>query len=169
MKNNSVRQLAVGAIVAALYVVLTYLSSFFGLASGVIQLRLAEALSVLPLFFPGAVMGLPVGCLLANALTGCMPLDVVFGTLATGLGAVGCRLIAQSKLSTRAKILLAPLPNIFMNTLIVPFILVWVYQVSDALPFLFLTVGIGEILSSGVLGYAFITHFDQKFLSKMMK
>lgn len=169
MKKNSVRQLTIGAIVAALYVALTYLSNLFGLASGVIQLRLAEALSVLPLFFPGAVMGLPVGCFLANTLTGCMPLDVVFGTLATGLGAVGCRLIAQSKLNNKTKILLAPLPNIFFNTLIVPFILVWVYQVEDTLPFLFLTVGIGEILSSGVLGYALITRFDNKILKKMMK
>lgn len=169
MKNNSVRQLTVGAIVAALYVALTHLSNFFGLASGVIQIRLAEALSVLPLFFPGAVMGLPVGCLLANITTGCLPLDVVFGTLATGLGAAGCRLIAKSKLTTKTKIWLAPLPNIFFNTLIVPFVLIWVYEVEEVLPFLFLTVGVGEILSAGVLGYALITRFDKKLLKKFVQ
>ena len=169
MKNNSVRHLTTGAIVAALYVALTHLSNLFGLASGVIQLRLAEVLSVLPLFFPGAVMGLTVGCLLANITTACLPFDVVFGTLATALGAVGCRWIAKSNLATKTKIWLAPLPNIFFNTLIVPFVLIWVYHVKDALPFLFLTVGVGEILSSGLLGYAFITGLDKKFLKKMMK
>lgn len=169
MKNNSVKHLTVGAIIAALYVVLTYVSSFFGLASGVIQLRLAEALSVLPLFLPGAAMGLTVGCLLANILTACLPLDVVFGTLATALGAVCCRLIGKSKLRLKAKVWLAPVPNIVFNTLIVPFVLVWVYQVEEVLPFLFLTVGVGEILSSGVLGYGLITLFDKRFLKRILK
>ena len=169
MKRNSVRHLTMGALVAALYIVLAYISHFFGLASGVIQLRLAEALCVLPLFFPGAAMGLTVGCFLANIVLQCLPLDVVFGTLATALGAVTCRLIAQSKLNDKIKAYLAPIPNIFFNTLIVPFILIWVYEVEDTLPFLFLTVGVGEILSSGVLGYALITLYKERFAKRFSR
>ena len=169
MKKNPVRHLTMGAIVAALYVVLTYFSHIFGLANGSIQLRLAEALCVLPLFFPGAAMGMTVGCLLANILTSCAPYDVLFGTLATALGAAGCRLIAESKLSEKVKAYLAPIPNIFFNTLIVPFILIWVYEVEDTLPFLFLTVGVGEILSSGVLGYALITLYKERLAKRFSR
>ncbi len=149
MKNSSIRirNLTNGAIIAALYVVLTWFSALVGLSGmGAIQLRLSEALCVLPYFTASAVPGLTVGCLLANLLTGAAMPDVIFGTLATLLGTVGTRLL-------RRWCYLAPLPPIVANTLIVPFVIRFAYtEVSESLPFLFLTVGIGELLSVGVLG-----------------
>ena len=145
-----IRRMTAAALIAALYVLFTYLSSLFGLASGVIQLRLSEALAVLAYFTPAAIPGLAIGCALAGVLTAAMPLDVLFGSLATLLGALAA--YALRRLSPW----LAPLPNILANTLVIPFVLSYVYLVPDGLPFLFLTVGIGEILSSGVLGLALL-------------
>ena len=141
------RYMTYAAVIAALYVVLTYFSALLGLSGqNVIQVRLSEALCILPYFTPAAVPGLAVGCLIANLMTGAHALDIVFGTLATLLGAVGTRLLKKWRF-------LAPLPPILANTLIVPFVLRYAYFQTDvALPFLFLTVGIGEILSVGVLG-----------------
>ncbi len=135
------------AVIAALYVVLTYLSALFGLSGqNLIQVRLSEALCILPYFTPAAVPGVTIGCLVANLATGAHALDIVFGTLATLLGAVGTRLFKKWRF-------LAPLPPILANTLIVPFVLRYAYFQTDvAFPFLFLTVGIGEIISVGVLG-----------------
>ena len=145
MKKNQVRNLTVGALVAALYVGLTFVSQVFGLASGAIQLRLSEALTILPLFCPAAVPGLAVGCLLANWLTGCALWDVIFGTVATLLGAIGTRLLKRHKL-------LAVLPPIAANTVIVPLLLRYVYELDDAMWYLFLTVFLGELISCGVFG-----------------
>lgn len=144
-RNTKVGSLTLGGAVAAVYVLLTLLAAALGLASGVIQLRLSEALCVLPIFFPAAVPGLFVGCLLANLLTGAVVWDVVFGSLATLLGALGTRLL-------RKKPVLALLPPILANVLIVPFVLSYAYGVPDGIPYLMLTVGIGEVLSCGVLG-----------------
>lgn len=146
MKQTKTQYLTRAAIIAALYVALTYVASVFGLSSGVIQLRLSEALTILPVFTPAAVPGLFVGCLLANFLTAAAPYDILFGSLATLIGAIGTYLLR------RAPRAVATLPPILSNTVIVPFILIWVYQVPDALWFLFVTVFAGEALSAGVLG-----------------
>ena len=145
MKKNQVRNLTFGALIAALYVGLTFVSQVFGLASGAVQLRLSEALTILPLFCPAAVPGLAVGCLLANWLTGCALWDVIFGTVATLLGAIGTRLLKRHKL-------LAVLPPIAANTVIVPLLLRYVYELPDAMWYLFLTVFVGELISCGVFG-----------------
>ena len=135
-----------GAMIAALYVVLTFIANLAGLASGVIQVRLSEALTILPVFTAAAVPGLAVGCVLANLLTGCAIWDVVFGSLATLIGAVGTRLLrGQSPV-------LAVLPPILSNIIIVPLVLQRVYGVEDAYWYLAMTVGAGEIISCGVLG-----------------
>ena len=133
------------ALIAALYVILTYVSSALGIASGVIQLRLSEALTILPYFTPAAIPGLFVGCLLANWLTGSMLWDIVFGSLATLLGAVVTYLLRRNKW-------LAPVPPILSNTIVVPLILKFVYELEGTIPFFMLTTGIGEVLSCGVLG-----------------
>lgn len=146
MKKNSVRLLTRAALIAALYVVLTWLANLLGLASGAIQVRLSEALTILPLFFPEAVPGLFVGCLLANLLTGAVFWDVLFGSLATLLGALGTLAVP------RDKPYLAPIPPILANMVIVPLVLRYAYQAPGALPYLMATVGIGEVLSCGVLG-----------------
>ena len=127
--NNKTKQLVNGGMIAALYVVLTVLAAQFNLASGAIQVRFSEALTILPVFTVAAVPGLTVGCVLANLLTGCAAWDVVFGSLATLIGAVGTRLLKD-------KPLLAWIPPVVSNAAIVPVILLKVYGVPDARWFL---------------------------------
>ena len=133
------------AVIAALYVVLTFLSEAFGLASGVIQFRLSEALTILPFFTPAAIPGLAIGCFLSNLLTGCAVYDIIFGTVATLIGAIGTYLFRKYKW-------IAPLPPIFSNTIIVPWVLRLVYGLEDAIFYLCITVGIGEIVTCGICG-----------------
>ena len=148
--NKKTRNLTTAALTAAIYVVLTFAATAFGLASGVIQVRLSEALTILPLFSAAAVPGLAVGCLLSNFLTGCALWDVVFGTLATLLGALGTRYLS------RGNKWIAPIFPILSNAVIVPWVLQYAYGVPDGYWFLFATVGIGEVISCGVLGL--LTH-----------
>ena len=83
MPNRRLLAVSQAAVIAALYVVLTFVSALMGLASGVIQVRLSEALTVLPAFTPAAIPGVFIGCLLSNLLGGATMLDVVFGSLTT--------------------------------------------------------------------------------------
>ena len=146
MKNREkIRSIAVGAVVSALYVVLTYLANMLGLASGAIQVRLSEILTVMPVFTPFAIPGLFIGCVLANILTGCALWDVVFGSLATLVGAVGTYLLRKNNL-------LAVVPPILSNAIIVPFVLLNVYALEGTYFYFFATVIIGEIISCGVFG-----------------
>ena len=145
MKKFDVKTLTIGGAIAALYVVLTLVANAFGLASGAIQVRLSEALTILPCFTPAAVPGLTVGCILANLVTGCAPWDVVFGSLATLIGAIGTYLL-------RKKPLLAWIPPVLSNAIIVPIVLQKVYGVPDSFWYLMLTVGAGEVIACGILG-----------------
>ena len=145
-QRNSARALTLGAVIAALYVALTFLTAQLGLHNGVIQLRLSEALCALPIFFPAAIPGLTVGCLLANLLTGSVVLDVAFGPVATLLGALGTYAL-------RRRPMLALLPPVLSNAIIVPWVLRIGYGAPDAIWFMVVTVGLGELLSAGVLGY----------------
>ena len=145
MNNIKTKQLVTGGMIAAIYVVLTVLAAQLNLASGAIQVRFSEALTILPVFTVAAVPGLAIGCVLANLLTGCAVWDVVFGSVATLIGAVGTRLLKN-------KPLLAWIPPALSNMAIIPIILIKVYAVPDAWWFLVLTVGAGEVLSCGVLG-----------------
>ena len=144
-RKKQTKLLCHAAIIASLYIAFTYLTATLGLASGAIQLRLSEALCILATFTPAAVPGLTLGCLISNLVTGCLPTDILFGTLATLLGAIGGRLLRKSPY-------LVPLPTVLANTLIVPFVLAFAYRVEEGLPFLFLSVGIGEALSAYLLG-----------------
>jgi len=149
-RDTSTRYVAYAAIIAALYVVLTYAAALLGLSSGVIQIRFSEALTILPAFTPAAIPGLFIGCLLSNLLTGCVIWDTIFGSLATLLGAIGTWLLRNKLI--HGKPLLAPFPPIIANTLIIPFILSFAYFAEEGIPFLMLTVGAGEVISCGVLG-----------------
>lgn len=157
MKNSNVQKIAIGGVIAALYVVLTMVAAAFGLASGAIQVRLSEALTILPVLTPAAVPGLTVGCVLANIVTGCLPWDVVFGSLATLIGAVGTRLLRKNPY-------IAWIPPVVSNMVIVPIVLQKVYGVEDAWWYLMLTVGAGEVISCGILGlllYHSVKHIPQ--------
>ena len=143
MKSKKLVFICQAAVIAALYVVLTYVFSAF--ASGVIQVRVSEALTILPAFTPAAIPGLVIGCLLSNSLTGCVLLDIIFGSVATLIGALG-------SYALRRHTWLVPIPPIVSNMIIVPFVLRYAYGATDAFPFMIATVGAGEIISCYLLG-----------------
>lgn len=148
MKNKNLRYLTQGALIAAMYVLLTYVSDWFGLAGdNVIQFRLSEMLCIFACFTPAAIPGLYIGCLLANLLMGAIFWDVIFGSLATLIGAIGTWLLRKNPY-------LAVIPPILSNVVIVSLVLKYAYQFGDAIWFLMLTVGIGEIVMCGILGVA---------------
>ncbi len=144
MKKSNTAFLSQAAMIAAVYVVLTYVFAPFSF--GEIQVRIAEALTILPLFTPAAIPGLFIGCLLGNILGGAILPDIIFGSIATLIGAFGTYMLRNNLP------LLAPLPPILANTIVVPLVLRFGYSVNLPIPFMMLTVGIGEILSCGVLG-----------------
>jgi len=117
MKNKNVLYLTQAAMIAALYVVLTMIANALGIASGNIQVRFSEALTVLPFLTPAAVPGLFIGCLIANLVTGAMLPDIIFGSLATLIGAIGTWMLgkaAHGKDEKQKKLFtwLSPLPPI---------------------------------------------------------
>ncbi len=150
----SVRYLTPAAIIAALYVVLTGVSAMLGLASGVMQVRLSEDLTLLPSFTSAAVPGVTIGCLLANLLTGAPLPDIIFGTLASFLGVLGASFLRKYKY-------LVAIPTIFSNAIIIPLVLQYAYGVPDAFWYLMLTVGAGEVISAGIFG-GVLLHVLQK-------
>ena len=145
MRDKKVLFITQASMIAALYVVLTLLANALGLAYYAIQVRFSEALTILPFFTPAAIPGLWAGCVLSNLLTGCALLDIIFGSLATLIGAVGTYILRKCKWA-------APIPPIIANTLIVPLILAYVYQFEGSIPYFMLTVGLGEVISCGILG-----------------
>ena len=154
MRNKKVTMITQGAIIAALYVVLTMIANAMGLANYAIQVRFSEALCVLPFFTVAAIPGLAIGCLISNLLTGAMIWDVLFGTLATLIGAVGTYLLRKYKVPML-------FPPVIANAVIVPFVLRYGYgitwmlgEVEWSIPYFALTVGIGEIISVCGLGGA---------------
>ena len=146
MKDKTLK-LTRAALIAALYVILTFLSQMFGLASGVIQFRLSEGLTFMPLLYKESIWGLTIGCLIANILTGCAAWDVIFGSVATLLGALGTYYIG------RKVPILGPVFPIASNMIIVPFVLQMVYGAEESYWFLMATVGLGEIVCCGLLGW----------------
>ena len=103
MKNKNVLYLTQAAMIAALYVVLTMIANALGIASGNIQVRFSEALTVLPFLTPAAVPGLFIGCLIANLVTGAMLPDIIFGSLATLIGAIGTWMLGKAALGKDEK------------------------------------------------------------------
>jgi len=166
MKIQRTQWIAQGAVIAALYVVLTLLANALGLAGMAIQVRFSEALTVLPYMTSAAVPGLFLGCLISNLLIGAMLPDVIFGSLATLLGAVGTYLIGAAAVKRNgyngrymnSKLRwLAPIPPIAANAMIIPYLLAYVYRLEGGLPYFFVTVGIGEVISCGILGMGLLS------------
>ena len=140
----NIKKMTQAAIIAALYVVLTYLAGMLGLASGAIQIRFSEALTILPVFTPAAIPGLFAGCILSNLFTGCALPDIVFGSLATLIGAVFTRKLRKLPY-------LAPVPPNVTNTMIVQNVLLYAYGIKPSW-LSFLTVFAGEMISCEILG-----------------
>ena len=143
MKKN-VRYMTQAAMIAAIYVVLTFLANLLGIANGVIQVRFSESLCVLPYFTPAAIPGLFIGCLISNIVTGCALPDIVFGSLATLIGALVTYAFRKYRW-------IAPVGPIAANAVIIPFVLLYAYGIQP-LWFSFITVTAGEIISCGILG-----------------
>ena len=146
MKDRKVLFLTRAAMIAALYVVLTFVANAFGLANYAVQVRFSEALTILPYFTPAAIPGLFVGCAIYNLIAGNAVWDVVFGSLATLLGAWGAYALRNKS------VYLAPLPTIVANMVIIPPVLRYAYGAEGTLPFFALTVGAGELVCAGILG-----------------
>ena len=157
MKKIGVLFITQAAVIAAMYVVLTFVSSSLGLASGEIQIRLSEMLCVLPAFTPAAIPGLFLGCLLSNLLTGCTVIDIVFGSLATLVAAV-----ISYQLRNHKYPLLVTIPPVIVNMIVVPFILKFSYGVPLPIPVMMGTVGIGEMISCVVLGTVLYVALDKR-------
>ena len=148
MKENKTRNLVFSALIAAIYVVLTLLLR--PISYGPIQFRVSEALCVLPYFTPAAIPGVFIGCLISNLLGGAVLMDIVFGSLATLIGAIGSWLLRWNRW-------LVSLPPILSNTLIIPWVLKFAYGSEDLVWYMMITIGIGEILAIGVLGQLLIS------------
>ncbi|MDD3307024.1 MAG: QueT transporter family protein [Acetobacterium sp.] len=157
MQKISVLFVTQAAVIAALYVVLTFVSSSLGLASGEIQIRLSEMLVILPAFTPAAIPGLFLGCLLSNLLTGCTVIDIIFGSLATLVAA-----IISYQLRNHKYPLLVTIPPVVTNMIVVPFILKFSYGVPLPIPVMMATVGIGEVISCVVLGSVLYFALDKR-------
>ena len=156
MKNKSTMFLVQAAAIGAIYVVLTLL--FAPLSYGEVQIRFSEALTILPYFTPAAIPGLFVGCILSNLLGGALPVDIIFGSIATLIGAIFTYKLRGSKW-------LAPVPPIVANTLIVPFVLYYGYGVNLPIPLMMLTVGAGEVVSCGIFGMFILTALSKTRVS----
>lgn len=160
MKNKSILFMMQSAMIAALYVVLTFLFAPFSFGS--VQVRIAEALTVLPYFTPSAIPGLFIGCLIGNLLGGAALPDIIFGSLATLIGALFTYLLRkQNKF-------LAPIPPILSNTVIIPLVLRFAYGMNLPIYYMALTVGLGEVISCGVLGMILLTSLG-KYGHKLFK
>jgi uncharacterized membrane protein len=165
MKQKDVLFMTQAAMIAAVYVALTYV--FAAISFGEVQLRIAEALTILPMFTPAAVPGLFVGCLIGNILGGAVLPDIICGSLATLIGAA-----CTWKLRTRSPFL-GCLPPILANIIVVPFVLKYAYGTNLPIPWMMLTVGLGEVLGCGVLGcvlyYALKNHKEAIFHTKQFE
>lgn len=161
--HNRILFLCQAAMTAALYVALTYLANALGLASGAIQFRLSEVLAVLPFFTPAAIPGLYIGCLLANILTACAPLDIALGPVATLLGALGAYFL--SKMPVKWNKWVAPIPNILFNIVIVTIVVFFCYtdpaeMVPATIPVIAGGVAIGEVVTGYGLGILLLLALD---------
>ena len=146
-QTRATRRLARGAVIAALYTALTLLLA--PISYGQFQVRLSEAMTLLPILLPEAVPALAVGCLLSNILGGCTIFDIVFGTLATLLAALCTRRL-------RTNLWLAAAMPVLFNGVIVGAVVHYCYSPAFPLPLCMLTVAIGEAIACMIAGPLFI-------------
>ncbi len=138
MRDKKVLFITQAAAIAAIYVVLTLV--FAPISFGQVQVRISEILTILPFFTPAAIPGLFIGCMIANVFGGAIVVDIIFGSIATLLGAVGSYLLRKNKW-------FVPLPPIIANTLIVPMVLRYGYGIDLPLVILMASIALGELIS----------------------
>lgn len=152
MENITPAFITRAAVIAAVYVVLTLI--FAPISYGEVQVRISEALTILPYFTPAAIPGLFIGCIIANTIGGGIILDIFFGSIATLIGAAGTYMLRRNRW-------LAPLPPVISNTVIIPFVLKYGYGIPLPLPLLMLSIAIGEIISCYLLGELLLTALER--------
>ena len=135
--NNATRHITTGALIAAAYVALTLL--FAPISFGPIQVRIAEALTILPIFTPAAVPGLFISCLLGNLYGEAIIWDVLFGSFATLIGAWGTWMLRHWRW-------LVPVPTVLANAAIIPPVLRWGCGFELPLPLMAACIAVGEIV-----------------------
>ncbi len=123
MKKFSTIRLVRAGIVAGLYVVLSMLT--LPISSGVIQFRLSECLTILPLVFPETIFGLFAGCMISNLITGCLVLDIILGSLITLVSAIFTYLFGRLIKNTTLKVIVGGLFPVLLNAFLLP--VVWYY------------------------------------------
>lgn len=150
MKN--VRFMVQAAVIAALYVVVTY--SIAPFSSGLFQLRLSEAFTVLPALTSAAIPGLFVGCLLGNLLVGATLPDIIFGSLTTLVAA-----FISYKL--RGNKWLVPLPPVVLNAIVVGYMLVNIYAVPVPLYVAMAWVAAGQFVACYIIGLPLLSILEK--------
>ena len=154
-KRKSALFLTQAAVIAALYVALTYVSNALGLAYGAVQFRLSEILTVLPVFTPAAIPGLTIGCILANLTSPFGLIDIVCGSLASFLAAM-CTYWFR-KICIKDLPVLSSIPPVLFNAVIIG---LEIWYLEGRMPELFfvsaLQVGAGQAVMCIVAGLAFI-------------
>ncbi|MDD2402101.1 MAG: QueT transporter family protein [Clostridia bacterium] len=136
MRTNKIARVG---IIAALYASITI--ALAPISYGMVQVRISEAMTILPFIFPESILGLFIGCLIANVYGG-MVLDIFFGSLAT--------LIAAYMTSKMPHIWLAPLPPVVVNAVVVGLILKFAVDAPLLLSIIY--VGIGQMIACYILG-----------------
>ncbi|MDO4960632.1 MAG: QueT transporter family protein [Eubacteriales bacterium] len=159
-QKDSVTKLTQGAVIAAVYVVLCVV--FAAISYGEVQVRIAEALTILPVFTPAAIPGLFIGCIISNLIGGATMLDIVFGSLATLIGAIGTYML-RSKPRW-----IAIIPPIISNTIIIPLVLKYGYGVDLPIWMLMISLFIGEFISCGIFGLIFAAALDKAKIGRIL-
>lgn len=162
MKNKK-RFIVHTIIIAIAYIALTMIANAFGMAKDIVQVRISDALMVMPYFTPAAIPGLFIGCFISNILVSLLPdpmtgkliissaanYYIIFGSLSTLLGAIFAYLLRKSKFTVG-------IPAIILNSITMPLLFHFVYRYEDSIAKCFMTVAIGEIISVGLLGTALL-------------
>jgi len=160
--NTDTGNLTKAAMVAAVYVLLTLLLMPFSF--GPVQIRVSEAVCVLSAFLPSAWAGLTAGCLIANILGGAPVPDIVFGTLATFLGAFASRklYLRYFSIGSMAIRIIACIPTIASNTVILPLVFRYAYGLKEGLFIMTGSILLGEVISVGVIGNIVISILQKR-------
>ena len=170
MKHLNGRAIAVSAMIAAVYTAVSLALSLFSF--GVVQIRVAECLTLLPVLSPLGIYGVTIGCLLTNivgvAMGLTMPVDILFGTLATAIAAVLSYLLRNVRIKRLA--IPAALPPILINGLIIGLELTWLsgsFQ-WDVFWTCAVSVMLGQIIPCLVLGVLLVWVLENKGLDQKL-
>ncbi|MFH2035759.1 MAG: QueT transporter family protein [Candidatus Zixiibacteriota bacterium] len=157
MKKIIIRDITYAGIIGALYAVMTI--SLAPISYGVYQIRIAEALTVLPFLFPFSIVGLFIGCLVANIFGGNGLQDILFGSLFTFIAGYFTYLCSTLK-SKRLGLILAPLPPVLINAFGVS---AYLYAIIGMSYFsVVMAIGVGQIVACYILGLPLLIYLKSK-------